>query len=59
LEPTSSLPNLEALLNIIANSVEILGIATAGTALTLGWTPMACGAKGYDFCCQFYGCRHL
>lgn len=39
--------NLTALSNIVANGVEILGIATGVPNLFLGWIPMACGAKGY------------
>ena len=44
---SNSLPNLTALINIIANGVEVLGIATGIPNLALGWIPMACGAKGY------------
>ena len=41
----NNLANLEALLNILANGLEILGIAWGGPTLILGFMHMAAGTK--------------
>ncbi|HEY9786290.1 MAG TPA: hypothetical protein V6D17_12865 [Candidatus Obscuribacterales bacterium] len=41
----NNLSNIEALLNIIANGLEILGIAWGGPTLILGFMHMAAGSK--------------
>jgi hypothetical protein len=47
MEPGNNLANLEALLNILANGNEILGVAAGGPLLFMTWLPAACGLKGY------------
>lgn len=44
---TSNLANLEALLNIVANASEIIGIASGAPLLFGCWIPRACGLRGY------------
>lgn len=41
----NNLANLEALLNIIANGMEILGIAWGGPTMMLGFMHLAAGSK--------------
>ncbi|CAN5513265.1 hypothetical protein BH11CYA1_BH11CYA1_27420 [soil metagenome] len=47
MDPQNNLANLTALLNIVCNGIEVLGIAAGIPYLALSWIPMACGAKGY------------
>jgi hypothetical protein len=42
----NNLANLEALLNIIANGMEILGIAWGGPTMIMGFMYMAAGTQG-------------
>src|SRR5215467_14887260 len=42
----NNLANLEALLNIIANGMEILGIAWGGPTMIMGFMFMAAGSQG-------------
>ncbi len=50
MEPTTinSLANLEAIANIMANGIEILGIATGAPFLCLCWVPHSFGTPGYS-----------
>lgn len=47
MEPGTNFANLEALLNILSNAGEILGIAGGGPLLLVSWMPAVCGLKGY------------
>lgn len=44
----NNLANIEALLNIMANGCEILGIASGAPSALLSWIPFACGCYGYS-----------
>lgn len=52
----NNLANIEALLNIIANGLEILGIAWGGPSMMLGFMHLAAGTKDASRKVLFGGC---
>ena len=52
----NNLANIEALLNIIANGLEILGIAWGGPSMMLGFMHVAAGTKDASRKVLFGGC---
>jgi len=47
-DAVNNLANLTALVNIMANGCEILGIACGAPNLIMSWVPSACGCPGYS-----------